>query len=84
MYSLDDVNPIIWTLVAVVGMAFFGVMAVGFHDDYRKWRHRKKGAINLTHSLFDERLNALLSKDGKLEQGTMEETPTNKVGQKGG
>jgi len=89
MYSPDDVNPIIvnpiiWTLVALAGVGFFGLMAAGVYDDYRKWRNRKKGAINLAFSLFNERLNALLSGAGKAEEGTMEETLTSKVGQRGG
>ena len=81
MYLPDDVNPIIWIPVALVGLGFFGLMAAGIYHDYHNWRNRKKGAINLACSLFNERLNALLSGDRKAEQGTMEETLTNKTGQ---
>jgi len=89
MYSPDDVNPIIvnpiiWTLVALAGVGFFGLMVAGVYDDCRKWRNRKKGAVNLAHSLFNERLNALLSGAGKAEEGTMEDTLTKKAGQRGG
>jgi UDP-N-acetylmuramyl pentapeptide phosphotransferase/UDP-N-acetylglucosamine-1-phosphate transferase len=83
MYSPDDVNPIIWILVALVGLGFFGLIAAGIYDDYRKWRNRKKGAINLVFSFSNERLNALLSGASKAEQGTMGETITNKAGQRG-
>ena len=61
-----------------------GLMVAGVYDDYRKWRNRKKSAINLAHSLFNERLNALLSGAGKAEEGTMEDTLTNKAGRSGG
>ena len=40
--------------------------------------------FNLACSSFNERLNALLSGDGKAEQGTMEETLMNRAGQRGG
>jgi len=83
MYSHDDVNPVIWILVALVGLGFFGLMAAGFFDDYRNWRNRKRGAINLACSLSKERQSAFLSADGEAEQRTMEETPTNKAGQGG-
>ncbi len=84
MYSPDDVYRIIWILVALVGAGFFGLMAAGFHDDYRNWRNRKKGSINLAHSSFNERLNALLSGDGEAEQATMEEALTSEAGQGAG
>ena len=84
LYLPDDVNPIIWIPVALVCLAFFGVIAAGIYDDYRNWRNRKKGAVNLAHSLFNERLNALLSGAGKAEERTMEETLTKKAGQRGG
>jgi len=84
MYSPDDVSPIIWILVALVGVGFFGLMAAGAYNDYCNWRNRKKGTFILACSSFDDRLNALLSGDGKAEQGTMEETLMNRAGQRGG
>ena len=76
MYSPDDVNPIIWILVALVSVGFFRPLAAGFCDDYCNWRNRKKGGTNLACSSFGERLNVLLSRDGMAEQRTMKEILT--------
>jgi hypothetical protein len=81
MQSPDDVYTVILIVLAIpISVIFFGLVLLGIHDDYNRWRNnRGKGAVCFAFPSFRQRPEtsgerALLARDDRAVQEAMEET----------